>query len=90
MLFILIAYFSMLRETTGETYNFTRVPFTGTPPLPRSEHSAVFSSKYNSLFVFGGRDMTNYKIFNDIWVFNITISQWSFLFTLTDIQPSIF
>ncbi|OMJ83788.1 hypothetical protein SteCoe_15196 [Stentor coeruleus] len=89
MLFVLIAYLLIPREISGEIYNITRLPFTGMPPFPRSDHSAVFSSKYNSLFVFGGRDMTHYKIFNDMWVFNLTTLQWSFLFTLTDIQPSI-
>ena len=48
----------------------------GDVPAPRSGHSAVIYS--DSMFVFGGKDNDNNRL-NDIWEFNFSTYQWTYI-----------
>ena len=57
----------VLSNANGQgTAVWTRLNPSGTPPAPRSDHTAVYDATNNRMVVFGGNTAT--QVFSDVWV----------------------
>jgi N-acetylneuraminic acid mutarotase len=58
-----------------ETRKWSKIEFTGNPPAPRKNHSAVWSLSTNSMIIYGG-EQSSKKIFSDCHLFDFTTFKW--------------
>ena len=66
--------------TTSLTFNFPNfgaqiANATAAPSVPRSNHSMVWDSQDDLLFVFGGIDEQG-NLLNDLWSYNLATQTW--------------
>jgi len=58
----------------------------GTPPMPRDAHSAIFDPINNRIIIFGGGD-ANFIPFNDTWSLNLNDTSWTLLSPSGSLPP---
>lgn len=63
----------MIPQEQSPLFTWVKVAATGTPPSPRSGHTAVLHEA--TMFVFGGFDGA--KCYNDLFSFNINTNVFS-------------
>lgn len=85
---IFINLFAVLTyQVVAQLVSISRIPSTGLPPSPRMDHSSVFSTENNIIYIFGGQNSDSLDFFNDIWAFSIASSTWDSIDALTDTKP---
>lgn len=68
--------------------NFEKLPKTSTPAPERLYHFMDYNRVTNQLVIFGGNTNVN-EAFNDVWVFDISNSQYQVKVPTNDQRPGI-
>jgi hypothetical protein len=59
------------------TPTWTHLAISGTPPIGRYGHSAIYDPLRLRMVVFGGYDGASNKLFNDVWALDLMSLTWS-------------
>ena len=70
---------------TNATLTVSTIPVSGFPPSERMYHSSLYSSYFNSIIIFGGKDGSTLN--NEVWAYNFTTTSWNLLYPLKDLSP---
>ena len=82
--FLVLLSFSML--TARATINLKPIPSTNSPPISRLYHFMDYNSATDQLIIFGGSTNAN-LIYNDVWLFDISQSQYYRLDPTNEVAP---
>ncbi|OMJ74103.1 hypothetical protein SteCoe_27050 [Stentor coeruleus] len=85
---IIIAIMQLMILTSGIT-EISYLPSSGLPPFIRTQHSAVYSEKYNLMLIFGGMSEDSYSLYNDVWSYSLEEDLWTILYPLQSREPEI-
>lgn len=85
MLYLLV-FFGFSIHTSLADLNLERIPSTNPPPKRRCYHIMEYNSVTDQLIIFGGFTAAD-AVYNNVWIFNITESQYHHLNPTNEIAP---